>query len=427
MIELKSISKNERYDLVRGCELFFITYKSPKWQNKIVKKLCDEFGEEYKIPIRVVLTAASKAKRYNLKGSMFSLDYMKFSKANSKTTKKIPYKLTKDLIYLMEEENYLTFYKGFKNKQESMASFLKFHDKLLDNLDKGMCDKWGLSRLTNFTPLEIVDSCHSTSSTKVYHSLKKFKGTGTIVEKINMVNKELSKHDISIKGESSCVVYKQRYEGNLNNGGRWYVVGTFQTESSELRNTIKIDQEPTVEIDICHIHPAILASIAGFKIRDNYDPYDITDYVNTPVDFKRLRNFIKPCFMALLYANNRGTALYTIRKKLKDAQHIANWLDAETILEALEDHNHMLSEFFYSKDNWKLCQFVDSQIATKIMIHFTSKGEVCLNYHDSWIVKCHHREELIQVIKDSWLVVVGNTDNLKYKIEFDNTPNLKGT
>lgn len=422
MIELKNISKNDRHDLVRGCELFFITYRSPKWQNHIVSQLCEEFGVEYEIPIRVVLTAASKAKRYNLKGSMFPLDYMKFAKAATKTTKKIPYKLTKDLICLMEDAGYLTFYKGFNNHQESMSSFLKFHNKLLDNLDKKMCDKWGLCRFDNFSPLEVVDSEKSTNSKKEFHSLKKFKGSGLIAKNVMMVNKELAKHDITIKGESSCVVYKQRYEDNLQNGGRWYVTGTFQTESSKLRKTIEIDGKPTVEVDVCHIHPAILASIAGFKLKDDYDPYDITSYVKTPIGFKYLRNFIKPCFMALLYSKNRGTALYEIRSKLKTDNHIANWLDAETILEALEEHNHMLARFFYHKDNWKLCQYVDSQIASKIMIHFASKGEVCLNYHDSWVVSYLNKEELIQVLTDSWQKVVGNLDNFKYDIEFDNTP-----
>jgi archaellin len=85
----------------------------------------------------------------------------------------------------------------------------------------------------------------------------------------------------------------------------------------------------------------------------------------------------------------------------------------------------MLSEFFYHKDNWKLCQFIDSQIATKIMVHFASKGEVCLNYHDSWIVTYHNKQELINVMRDSWEHVIGNLDNFGYDIEFDNTPKVK--
>lgn len=422
MVELEKLDKKTRLELVRGCETFYITYRSPKWQNEIVKKLCLEFGKKYEIPIRVILTAASKAKRYGLTGSLFSFDFMKFKKVEAKTKKNIPYKETKDLISLMEKSGYLTLYLGFKNKYESMQSAIRFHNKLLDNLDKKMCDKWGLSRFDNFTFLEVIDSTNSTATKDAFHSLKKFKGVKLIVDQIRMVNKEYEKHLITYEGETCCVIYKRRFEDDLQSGGRWYIVGTFQVESSDGRKSILIDSTPTVEIDIDRIHPSILASIAGFKLKDGYDPYDITDYIKTPIDRKVLRDFIKPCFMSLLYAKNRSTALYEIRQKLFNNSHIANWLDAETILESLEDHNHMLSDFFYKKENWKLCQYIDSQIATKLMVHFASKGEVCLNYHDSWVVTYHNKQELIDVMKDAWYKVVGNLDNFSYSIEFDNTP-----
>jgi hypothetical protein len=425
MIKLEELDNNTRLDLIRGCEPFYITYRSPKWQNNIVDVLCKEFGKTYEIPIRVILTAASKAKRYGLTGTQFPLDFMKFKKAESKTKKNIPYSKTKDLISLMEKSGYLTLYVGFKNKTDGISSAIRFHDKLLNCLDKKMCDKWGMSRFENLNLLEVIDSENSTQHKDVFHSLKKFKGVKKLVEDINLVNKNLCEHLITYKGETCCVVYKRRFEDDLQSAGRWYVVGTFQVEDSYLRNTIMIDSTPTVEIDIKHIHPSILASISGFKLKKGYDPYDITSYVKTPLEFKVLREFIKPCFMALLYANNRGTALHTIREKLWDNRHIATWLDAETILEALEEHNHMLSEFFYHKDNWKLCQFIDSQIATKIMVHFASKGEVCLNYHDSWIVTYHNKQELINVMRDSWEHVIGNLDNFGYDIEFDNTPKVK--
>lgn len=88
MIKLEELDKKTRLDLVRGCEPFYITYRSPKWQNKIVKSLCEEFGAVYEVPIRVILTAASKSKRYGLTGTQFTLDFMKFKRTESKTKKK---------------------------------------------------------------------------------------------------------------------------------------------------------------------------------------------------------------------------------------------------------------------------------------------------------------------------------------------------
>ncbi|AGH31905.1 hypothetical protein VPIG_00047 [Vibrio phage PWH3a-P1] len=424
MIELKHLSNREVLALVRGCETPNFHTQNLKWQANIYRHLYKEFGIKYKTEIKLIVTGACKCVRYGMTGIVFPLDKKIYNSVNkNRQTSKISYNNVQELLHLMEEKNYLTILKGyFRSKEDSFTTCLRFHDKLLHNLNKKYCDKWGVSRLKDFNCLEVVDSSKSTDINKVMKNLQGFKGVKLIVDQIKMVNKEYEKHLITYEGETCCVIYKRRFEDDLQSGGRWYIVGTFQVESSDGRKSILIDSTPTVEIDIDRIHPSILASIAGFKLKEGYDPYDITDYIKTPLDHKVLRDFIKPCFMSLLYAKNRGTALYEIRQKLFNTPHIANWLDAETILESLEDHNHMLSDFFYKKENWKLCQYIDSQIATKLMVHFASKGEVCLNYHDSWVVTYHNKQELIEVMKDAWLKVVGNLDNFSYSIEFDNTP-----
>ena len=61
-----------------------------------------------------------------------------------------------------------------------------------------------------------------------------------IREEITIVNKEIEKHIITYMGEVCSVVYKRRFEDDLFSAGRWYVIGTFQTEGSKGRNTIRI-------------------------------------------------------------------------------------------------------------------------------------------------------------------------------------------
>lgn len=386
MILLEDLEKEDRYKLVRGCESFFITYKSPKWQSQIVTQLKDEFGKEYEIPIRVILTSSAKAKRYNLTGSQFPLDMNKYTAASKITKKNISCKRTKELLTLMEEAGYLTILKGYyRNKEDCMTTCLRFHDKLLNRLDKKHCDKWGMARSEGFNPIEVVDSSKSTKTKKVFHSLKKFKGVKLVRDEVELVNKCIEKHTITYQGSLCSVVYKRRFEDNLLSAGRWYVVGTFQTEDSDYRNTIEIDGEQTTEIDVQHIHPSILASLSGFKLPDNFDPYDIYSYVEVGdnISKKELRTFMKPCFMALIYSKSRHTALHEIRTALWKNKNIASWLDEETILSSLEKHNYLLKAYFYTKDNWKLCQYLDSSIATMIMTGFAKLGYACLNYHDS--------------------------------------------
>ena len=420
MILLEKYPKKVRLDLVRGCEPFFITYRSPKWQNKILSLLVEEFGRCYEIPIRTVLTSASKAKRQNLTGSQFTMDFMKFKKANTKTNKSIDYVKTKELLGLMEDKEYLTILKGYyKNKDDNTTTCLRFNDKLLDYLDKKHCDKWGMSRLEGFKQVEVVDTANSTKNKKVFHSLKKFKGIKTIDNEVTLVNNLMLKSLITYKNVPCSVLYKRRFEDDLFNAGRWYVVGTFQIEDSNGRSTIEINNQVTTETDITHLHPSLLATRSGLKLPKDYDPYDIYDKVKVGhVSRRDLRNFMKKAFMALIYARARYTALYEIRTELWENPSIATWLDENTILETLEEHNSILKDYFYKKDNWKLCQYLDSSIATHVMVSFAKRSIVCLNYHDSWIVQKQYQPDLIEYIKEGWLLHVGNLDNFSYDIKF---------
>lgn len=422
MIELKNLTKKEAYDLVRGCEPFYLKTQNMKWQGKVHNILMETFGRKYRIPIQVVVTAACKAVRYGLTGSQFPLRKSVYAEVNKKRpTNKISPKLTRELLSLMEDAGYLTILKGyFKSKDDSMMTCLRFHDKLLNNLDKECCERWGISRLKDYPVIEVIDSTKSIKNRNVFKDPQFIRGSKPLQDQVTLVNREIEKHLVTYNGETCSVLYKRRFENNLQSGGRWYVIGTFQTEEKDFRNTIRIDSEPTTEIDISHIHPSILASISGFILPKDYDPYDISFYVRTPINREDLRDFIKPCFMALLYASERNNALHEIRKKLWSNNRVSNWLDAETILESLEEHNYILKDYFYKKDNWKLCQFLDSCIATKIMVHFAHNNKVALNYHDSWIVKTKDKQELISVIEDAWMEVIGNDDNLYYKVEFEN-------
>lgn len=302
----------------------------------------------------------------------------------------------------------------YLDKNNYSTSCLRFHDKLLNNLDQKHCDKWGMPRCEGVPLIEVVDSLNSTKTKKVFHSLKKFKGVRFITDQVEVVNKEYVKHTICYEGQPCVVVYKRRFEDNLLGGGRWYNIGTFQVESSSGRNTITIDGECTIEIDLHCLHPSLLASSVGFKLPDNFDPYDISHMVTKGVDKKILRNFMKPCFMSLIYGTSRNTALHEIRTHLWNNKKIASWLDEYTILNCLEEHNHCLHKFFYKKEQWKYCQYIDSCIATDIMLHFALKGEVCLNYHDSWRVAARLQLELIEVMKESWRKHVGDLGNFKY-------------
>lgn len=416
MIELKKLNKFERYKIVRGSQPFFLTYKSPKWQQHVVSMFEDQYGDLYSKSIKLILTCAAKCIRYNSKSIQFSLDRNVFAIANKITKQRISYDKTKELLSKLEKDGYLTVYKGYyKSSSNSLSSCLVFHEKLLNLLDKDLCKKYAVNRTEGLQFVEIVDEELSTKTKKVFKTNSKFKGVANITKEIKLVNKVLSKSKITFDGDVCTVMYKRRFHTCIKQGGRWYVIGSFQTEDSEKRHTIKIDDESCTEIDFKFIHPSIFATLEGIKLEEAYDPYDIKHLLDTDLSKKEVRDFCKIAMMALLYSKNRGTALYEIRNSIRE-ESIP--LKEKDVLEALEEHNHFLNKYFYNKDNWKLAQFVDSQIATKIMLHFANMDEACLCYHDSFIVKKRFQNELINVMRDSWDKVLGNTDNFKYDVEF---------
>lgn len=417
MIELSKLSPQKRYDIVRGSQTFFLAYKSPKWQDSTVEYLEKEFGKKYNKSIKVILTCVAKALRYESYSSQFSLDRNVFAEANKITKQNVSYNTTKELLLKLEEKDYLTLYKGYYNSsKDSMMSCLVFNDKLLNLLDKEVCKTCASSKLEGLQFVEVVDENLSTKKKKVFITNSKVKGVGDITKQVKKVNKVVEKSVITYRGEVCSVVYKRRFHNCIKQGGRWYIIGSFQTEEAEYRYTIEIDGEETTEVDFRYIHPSIFATLEGITLAEEYDPYNIKHLLNTTLSEKEVRSLCKVAMMALLYASNRGTALYEIRRLLKD--ECVEDINEKDILEALEEHNFFLHKYFYTKDNWKLAQYIDSQIATNIMMHFANKGEVCLCYHDSFIVKKAQQTELINLMKDSWKKVLGNTDNFKYKVEF---------
>ncbi|TOG95615.1 hypothetical protein CGI90_26740, partial [Vibrio parahaemolyticus] len=58
----------------------------------------------------------------------------------------------------------------------------------------------------------------------------------------------------------------------------------------------------------------------------------------------------------------------------------------------------------------------DSEIAIRVIDHFTKKGVICLPYHDSFCVEAQYREELIEVMEKAWKKVLTKTDLCKIKV-----------
>lgn len=58
-------------------------------------------------------------------------------------------------------------------------------------------------------------------------------------------------------------------------------------------------------------------------------------------------------------------------------------------------------------------QRVESNLAEAIMLHFVRQGRAILPIHDAFIVQAHLERELVQVMQDSFKVILGQVPHVE--------------
>lgn len=94
-------------------------------------------------------------------------------------------------------------------------------------------------------------------------------------EPVQVYNNLWLKHDATLNGRVLIPFMKRKFNGDLNHGGRFYDASHLVL-SKELRPSILIDGEPTVEPDFKAMHFAILYALAGIQLED--DPYMVEGF-----------------------------------------------------------------------------------------------------------------------------------------------------
>jgi hypothetical protein len=169
----------------------------------------------------------------------------------------------------------------------------------------------------------------------------------------------------------------------FDQGGRFYG-GWWQNIPSFCRSRITLDGKETVELDFKTLHPTILYLLEDLEIDDAKDLYDI----GMPnVD----RDVIKKCFNAMINAPHELT-----RKPANIAltKGGPTWKE---IKEAILVRHEPIKHCFFKLLGNEL-QFMDSELAEEVMLHFANQDEPVLPVHDSFIVHHGHKQELENVM-----------------------------
>lgn len=195
--------------------------------------------------------------------------------------------------------------------------------------------------------------------------------------------------------------YRIFNKGSFDVGGRfygpWWVTLPKHTNPNgsklNMRQFIRINGNPVVELDYSAQHPTLLYARKGLPLPT--DPYDIAGYD---------RAVIKQAVLISLNAESRRGALGALhqwaRKEREQTGLDNQFCIPPTIMDDIERVHAPIAEFFFS-GAWKFLQRQDSDIAERVMNHFTTKGIPVLMIHDSFIVERQHEAELERVMSEA--------------------------
>ena len=339
----------------------------------------------------------------------------------------------------MESSGHLVVHPWQFNTEEGIknASLVSFQPVLIDIFDRDKCHTDGQS--LDIDTIEFRD--YSDTGKPLIENIKP-NGIQSVRRGIKAYNTLLQDEDTNIEmtidgvNIQHNVIYKRVFGKSLNDAGRYYTLGNFQNAKSVYRQTLKINDNPTCEVDYSHMHPAILATLNNKILPTNV--YMVPDGI-LPIKAgaepneakKQIRALSKLGVMIIINSNNKRSAVSALWKAIKDKEDIVNLLDlritsntvnrglVNSFIEALISNLSFAPEDeLFNTNLWLTLQNRDSKIATFVINDFVERGKVCLCWHDSFVVECDQLDNLERLMKEAWRYVLGNDDNCNVTLEY---------
>ena len=192
--------------------------------------------------------------------------------------------------------------------------------------------------------------------------------------------------DYQDRGTSLCMqqVFLRRSfcRDSLELGGGFYG-GWWQLIKSKLRRRILINGNRTVECDFSGLIFAMLYARVGLAMEA--DPY----YIDSITVTKNKRSLVKKFLVASI---NDETGKFTLsRAELKKLG-----LSHDQLVDLVKSIHSGINHYFGSGIGLQM-QYLDSQLAERVILRMMTFGEVCLPIHVSFIVR-EEAEELLQTV-----------------------------
>jgi len=189
-------------------------------------------------------------------------------------------------------------------------------------------------------------------------------------------------------------------------GGFWQRVGDKDTDETPYRRHIRINNEPTVELDYSSLHPNILTVEVGLDPID--DIYTLGYQVDDQFDQTQQRIILKGLMLTLLNATSHKAA-YGAFKFDQKAGHPFKALTIKQFDKYVEaiinKHPHL--ERSLGADQGVRLMFIDSQIIEQIIVLATTNNIPILTVHDSVICKERDEPNIRKFMKQATMKILG--------------------
>ena len=197
---------------------------------------------------------------------------------------------------------------------------------------------------------------------------------------------------------------------SFEQGGRFYH-GWWQEISSSYRKYITINGMRTEEEDFGGIHVRMLYALEGIELGSE-DTHIIEGYGS------EYREQVKRAIYIIINAETRDKAIYAIDRKLT----LPSNETARDLFNQLELKHPKIAKYFATGKGIEL-QYIDSQIAEKVMLRLARDNIVALPVHDSFIVRMSHindlKEEMYKAYKEvvKTGTIIDKKDSIRQELE----------
>lgn len=421
MIELKDLSKKERVVISVKSEPFFISYTEARQFSNIYATLLSSFPKRYKKEVLVVATAMIKAVRYDTDTVRFSLKKSVWVEANRIHKQKL--NLTRTLFVLdkLEEEGYLTVYKGYyRNEKDKAHTCLVMSEKMSIMIDPALAKKYGTKR-DSFMYLEIKSSVD-----KSQLNINTFRGSTKIIRAMEKYNNLIEKSGIRMLNEDTgemvkCnVIYKRIFIDGFGLSGRYFTIGVFQTIKSYLRKYITIGNTNVTEVDFSNMFPRMLYTLEGIELEEGWDGYSIenTEWIST--NPKVLRDFLKESYLSILFSDSKEKSIKSVLYVANKSRQVSvdSKVKATEVVDLIIEKNKDIAYHFFNELLWAKLQSFESRIAEYVITNFLKDDILALSWHDSFLVKKEYQHRLMSLMQQGWYDVFSTHMNVKLKIDY---------